>query len=156
MILKNSLIYINQFFFFIFSSIRKLYLKSEIYNKKISKINSKYLDYRPSPSLLDSIIKYSNNKNLINEHNLKFAKKNLILVNTSRGEVIDENHLYNFLKQNPNASACLDVFKTEPYKGKLIYLNNVILSPHLSSYSQETRKEMELFAIRTIIKEFKI
>ena len=97
-----------------------------------------------------------NNKNFINEHNLKFAKKNLILVNTSRGDVINENHLYNFLKKNPNASACLDVFKTEPYNGKLINLNNVILSPHLSSYSKETREEMELFAIRTIIKEFKI
>ena len=70
MILKNSLIYINQFFFFIFSSIRKLYLKSEIYNKKISKINSNYLEYRPSPSLLDSIIKYSNNKKNIKEFSL--------------------------------------------------------------------------------------
>ena len=70
MILKNSLIYINQFFFLIFSSIRKLYLKSEIYNKKISKINSNYLEYRPSPSLLDSIIKYSNNKKNIKEFSL--------------------------------------------------------------------------------------
>ena len=70
MILKNSLIYINQFFFFIFSSIRKLYLKSEIYNKKISKINSNYLEYRPSPSLIDSIIKYSNKKKNIKEFSL--------------------------------------------------------------------------------------
>ena len=70
MILKNSLIYINQFFFFIFSSIRKIYLKSNIYNKKISKTNSNYLEYKPSPSLLDSIIKYSKNKKNIKEFSL--------------------------------------------------------------------------------------
>ena len=97
-----------------------------------------------------------NNKNLVNNQNLKFAKKDLVLINTSRGDIINENDLYNFLKKNPNASACLDVFKTEPYKGKLINLNNVIFSPHLSSYSKETRENMELSAVRTIIKEFKI
>ena len=64
--------------------------------------------------------------------------------------------MFSFLKKNPNASACLDVFKTEPYKGKLINLKNIIFSPHLSSYSKETRENMELFAARTIIKEFKI
>ena len=55
--------------------------------------------------------------------------------------------MYNFLKKTPNANACLDVFKTEPYKGKLINLSNVIFSPHLSSYSKETRENMELFVI---------
>ena len=71
MILKNSLIYINQFFFFIFSELRKIYLKSNIYNKKISKINSNHLDYKPSPSLLDGIIKYSKSKKNIQDFSLK-------------------------------------------------------------------------------------
>ena len=97
-----------------------------------------------------------NNNNLINKQKLKYAKKDLILINTSRGDIINENDLYYFLKRNPGAIACLDVFKTEPYKGKLIKLNNVIFSPHLSSYANETREDMELSAARRIIKEFKL
>ena len=70
MLLKNSLIYINQFFFFIFTELRKIYLKSNIYNNKISKIDSNHLDYKPSPSLLDGIIKYSKNRKNINDFSL--------------------------------------------------------------------------------------
>ena len=70
MILKNSLIYINQFFFFINSKLRKFYLKSNIYNRKISRTNSNHLEYKPSPSLLDSIIKYKKNKKNIKEFSL--------------------------------------------------------------------------------------
>ena len=58
MILKNSLSYFNQFFFFISSQVRKFYLNSKIYNNKISKINENNLEYKPSPSLLDCFIKY--------------------------------------------------------------------------------------------------
>ena len=72
MTIKNSLIYINQFFFFISNQLRKVYLTSRIYNKRISKINLDQLVYKPSPSLLDCIIKYSANK--INISEFKFDK----------------------------------------------------------------------------------
>ena len=55
MIFKNSLNYINQFFFFFTNKTRNFYLNSNIYNKKISKINNKNLEYKPSPSLLDCL-----------------------------------------------------------------------------------------------------
>ena len=58
MIFKNSLNYLNQFFFFFSNKIRNFYLNSNIYNKKISKIHIKYLEYKPSPSLLDCLINY--------------------------------------------------------------------------------------------------
>ncbi len=67
MLFKNSSNYFGQFFFFISSQIRKIYLNSDIYNKKISKISNKNLDYKPSPSLLDCLIKYNNNKNKIED-----------------------------------------------------------------------------------------
>ncbi len=67
MILKNSLNYINQFFFFILNNIRSFYLNSKIYNKKISKTSQNNLEYKPSPSLLDCIIKYKKNKNKIED-----------------------------------------------------------------------------------------
>ena len=65
MIFKNSLIYINQFFFLYFSYLRNFYLNSKIYNIKISKVNSNNLEYKPSLSLMGCIIKYSNNKKIL-------------------------------------------------------------------------------------------
>ena len=62
MFFKNSLNYFNQFFFFISKQIKNFYLNSKIYNKKISKISNKILEYKPSPSLLDCLIKYEKKK----------------------------------------------------------------------------------------------
>ena len=58
MIFKNSFNYVNKFFFFINNKTRNLYLNSNIYNRRISKINDKNLEYRPNLSLLDCLIKY--------------------------------------------------------------------------------------------------
>ena len=69
MIFKNSLNYISQFFFFFTSKARNFYLNSNIYNKKISKINDKNLEYKPSPSILDCLIKYEK-KNKIEDFSL--------------------------------------------------------------------------------------
>ena len=68
MILKNSLNYINQFFFFIINKTRFFYLNSNIYNKKISKTNDNNLEYKPSPNLLDALIKYRKKKNKIEDY----------------------------------------------------------------------------------------
>ena len=62
MIFKNSLNYLNQFFFFFTSKTRNFYLNSKIYNKKISIIYGNNLEYKPSPSLLDCLIKYKKKK----------------------------------------------------------------------------------------------
>ena len=67
MILKSSLYYINEFFFYIINKIRKIYLSSNLYNKKISKIDHKSLEYKPSPNLLDCLIKYEKKKNKIED-----------------------------------------------------------------------------------------
>ncbi len=67
MILKNSLNFINEFFNYLSNQIRKIYLNSSIYNKKISKINLQSLYYKPSPNLLDCLIKYERKKNKIED-----------------------------------------------------------------------------------------
>ena len=64
------MIYINRFFFGFFNQIRKFYLNSNIYDKKISKINTKDLIYRPSPHLLSSLIKYDKKKFKIEDFSL--------------------------------------------------------------------------------------
>ncbi len=62
MILKNSLNLISEFLNYISNQIRKFYLSSKIYNKKISKIDDKFIEYKPSPNLLDCLIKYEKKK----------------------------------------------------------------------------------------------
>ena len=65
MILKNSLNLISEFFNYSSNQIRKIYLSSGIYNKKISIIDDKFIEYKPSPNLLDCLIKYEKKKNNI-------------------------------------------------------------------------------------------
>ena len=68
MILKSSLNQINEFFLFLSNHLRKFYLHSSIYNKKISKINDRTLQYTPSPNLLDCLVKYNKKKNNIEDY----------------------------------------------------------------------------------------
>ena len=62
MFFKNSSNYFGQFFFFISNYIKNFYLNSNIYNKKISKIPNRSIEYKPNPSLLDCLIKYEKKK----------------------------------------------------------------------------------------------
>jgi len=70
MIFKNSLNYINNFFLFITNETRSLYLNSNIYNKKISLTNNSSFEYKPSPSLLDCLIKYDKKRIKIENYSL--------------------------------------------------------------------------------------
>jgi D-3-phosphoglycerate dehydrogenase len=77
---------------------------------------------------------------LINSQLLAKMKKNVYLINTSRGEIIDENALYDALKEGKIAGAALDVFETEPAIGnKLATLPNVICTPHIGAQTKEAQ-----------------
>ena len=76
MILKNSISIVYEFFFILSRQIRKLYLNSSIYNKKISKIDNKILNYRPTLSVLSCLIKYEKQKNKIESFNVNSIWKN--------------------------------------------------------------------------------
>tara|TARA_Y100000389_G_scaffold19487_1_gene16885 strand:- start:8781 stop:10409 length:1629 start_codon:yes stop_codon:yes gene_type:complete len=67
MILRDYLNFISQFFIKIFKQLRNIYLNSNYYDKKISKINFDNLVYKPSPHLLSSLIKYQKKKININD-----------------------------------------------------------------------------------------
>jgi D-3-phosphoglycerate dehydrogenase len=82
---------------------------------------------------------------------LSLMKKSGYLINVSRGGVVDENALYKVLKERNIAGAACDVFSNEPYKGNLIELENVLLTPHLGSYAAETKLQMEIDAVNNLI-----
>ena len=83
---------------------------------------------------------------------LSLCKPGVIVVNTSRGSLIDEEVLYKALASGQVAFACLDVFDQEPYSGPLTQLENVILTPHIGSYAQEARIRMEEIAVENLLK----
>ena len=62
-----------------------------------------------------------------------------------------EKHLLGFLKKNRHASAFLDCFTKEPYKGILLRQKNVFPTPHIASFTQETRLKMEYSASKNLI-----
>ena len=86
------------------------------------------------------------NHHMINAENLSLAKEDVTIINTSRGGLINENDLYIFLRDNPEATAHLDVFENEPYDGPLKDVENITLSPHVGTSTKETREQMELEA----------
>lgn len=80
---------------------------------------------------------------MLSAERLRLMKKSAVLVNTARGEVIDENALIRRLKAGDIAGAGLDVFEHEPaVKSELMQLPNVMLLPHMGSATAEGRVEM--------------
>jgi len=89
---------------------------------------------------------------LIGEKELKMMKNTAILINTSRGPVIDEKALVKALKQKWIFGAGLDVYEHEPkITEELKKLDNVILQPHSASATFETRSKMAVMAAENMI-----
>ena len=79
-------------------------------------------------------------------------KDGAIFINTSRGKIVDEDDLYDVLSDGKIAHACLDVYRNEPYTGKLKKLDNVTLTCHVGSYAKEARMKMEEEAVENLLK----
>ncbi len=84
---------------------------------------------------------------LINAERLALMKENAVLVNTSRGPVVDEAALVAHCRKHPNFRAGLDVFEDEPeMKPGLVELDNVLIVPHIASATRWTREGMATLA----------
>ncbi|MCB2289904.1 D-glycerate dehydrogenase [Clostridium sp. CS001] len=89
----------------------------------------------------------------IGEKEFSMMKKTAVIVNTSRGPVVDEKALIKALKQGKIWGAGLDVYEREPdIEPELLDMYNVVLVPHIASATLETRTNMGLIAARNIIK----
>ncbi len=102
-----------------------------------------------------SIHASKSNRLIIEAGDYTKMKKGAILVNLSRGGMIDEAELVNALQSKHLAGAGLDVFDQEPYAGPLCDFENVILTPHSATTPVETRVAMETECVDNAIRFIK-
>ena len=127
------------------------------------------VDFIGTPEDMDFVLKNSDiilisvplNKytaNLIGSYELSLMKSDAILVNVSRGKVIDQKALYEHLKRNEQFIACLDVWWKYPKKGGEICfqdypfhkLHNVIMTPHIAGFAKNIRNTVIIKALENI------
>lgn len=98
----------------------------------------------------------SQTKLLLNKEKLSLLKSSAIVINTARGEIVDESALIQMLKEKKLFAAGFDVYTNEPaVNKKLLKLKNVVLLPHLGSATVEARGEMALLAAKNVINVLK-
>jgi len=92
-------------------------------------------------------------KGIIGARELALMKKTAYLINTARGGLIDENALFEALRNGIIAGAALDAFRDEPpVNSPLLTLDNILTTPHIGSYTHEALLEMGLIAVDNLIR----
>jgi glyoxylate reductase len=93
---------------------------------------------------------------LLDKRKLSLLKKSAIIVNTARGEIVDEKELIKTLRQKKILSAGFDVYENEPaINPELLKLDNVVLLPHIGSATVEARSAMAILAAKNVINVLK-
>ncbi|MGA9596925.1 MAG: NAD(P)-dependent oxidoreductase [Acidimicrobiia bacterium] len=90
-------------------------------------------------------------RNLVSAEVIEALPQGAIVVNASRGGVMDEDALVAALKSGKLDAAALDVFADEPYTGPLKDFDNVVLTAHMGSYAREARQLMESEALQNLL-----
>ena len=94
-------------------------------------------------------------KNMITKKQLEMMKSDAIIINTSRGGVVNELDLYNVMKTGHLSGAAIDVFEQEPYDGLLIEIERCFLTAHMGSMSLDCRTRMETEATEEVVRFIK-
>lgn len=98
----------------------------------------------------------SETQRMINKNNLVLMSEQAYLINASRGGVVDENDLMDFLQSGRLAGAGLDVYRTEPLpKGSRLKLApHIVMTPHVGAYTEEALGRASIEAVNILIKNW--
>ena len=91
---------------------------------------------------------------ILGEDEFKLIKPGTFILNAARGNQIDEDALIQALEEKKIKGAWIDSFQKEPYSGTLTQFEQVILTPHIGSYSIECRRFMEMESVQNLIDGF--
>jgi D-3-phosphoglycerate dehydrogenase len=127
------------------------------YDTNINEVDGfKRLEFEDLLRVSDIITIHISSKEMILDSNaFNILKHGSVIINTSRATAIYEEALYNALKTGKVLAAGLDVFDKEPYNGKLIAMDSVVLTPHIGSYAKEARINMEITAVNNLVSSLK-
>ena len=81
-------------------------------------------------------------------------KPDTLIVNTSRGGIINEDDLYEVMREGHLGGAAIDVFEIEPYSGPLVEIERCLLTAHMGSMSLDCRARMEIEATEEAVRFF--
>jgi D-3-phosphoglycerate dehydrogenase len=95
----------------------------------------------------------SGSNELLREPELAALKPGAIVLNSARGGLVDESALIGALESGRVRGAWLDAFTQEPYDGPLTRYPQVLLTPHVSTYTRDCRREMEVAAVRNLCRD---
>ena len=102
----------------------------------------------------------SDTENLINESKIQLMKQGAILINTSRGEILDENAVIQGLQSGHLGGAALDVFQKEPLTQeegqKFKNVPNLLCTPHISGLAEQGNKRVSYLIANSVIKHFSL
>jgi len=89
---------------------------------------------------------------LIGKEELKLMKPRAFLINTARGPIVNENALYECLRDKVIAGAAVDVYSNQPPKdSSLLSLDNIITTPHMGAYTYESIMNMGMMSVKNVI-----
>ena len=88
---------------------------------------------------------------MISREQLLQMKADALIINTSRGGIIDEKDLYEVMKDGHLGGAAIDVFEEEPYAGDLVEIDRCLLTAHMGSMSFDCRSQMEIEATKAVL-----
>jgi D-3-phosphoglycerate dehydrogenase len=91
-------------------------------------------------------------KNMITKDQLLLMKSDAIIINTSRGGIINENDLFEIMQSGHLSGAAIDVFDNEPYNGALNGVERCLLTAHMGSMSVDCRTQMEMEATEEAVR----
>lgn len=93
---------------------------------------------------------------ILKQDEFNSMKEGVIILNSARGTLIDENAFIKALDSKKVAGAWLDAFADEPYKGSLLDYENVLLTPHIGTYTKQCRYSMEVASVKNLLRDLDI
>jgi len=94
----------------------------------------------------------SKTKDMVRKRHLLSMKRDAIVINTSRGGIINEKDLYDVMQSDHLSGAAIDVFDEEPYDGPLKEIERCLLTAHMGSMSIDCRTRMEIEATEEVVR----
>lgn len=141
---------------------------------KAHALGMKVIAYNPPPRREDGIVEFVDDagaffgrsdvislhaaltdgtRDIINRDAIARMKDGAVLINTARGEMVDDDALYEALKSGKLSCAAIDVFREEPYKGRLAELENCYMTPHLGASTKEAQARIGEELVRLLKQE---